>query len=265
MLLKSIHKLAEYNAHHKQYKSHYTQLSYYIFRINNQTMLLYQEIRNYIHALLKTDAIAAGHKLPSERELQQKFSSTRITVREALLRLEAEGLIFSQKRKGWFVTPKRLKWHPATKVNFYELAKQQGFVAQTTLVSVQQQAKLEICQALDTQTLYHLQRIRSLDNRAVMFEHIYCDAKRFADFHLHPLDTSITDIMAKQYATNIVNEQSIINVTVLPDEVSHLLEKNSGTPCLHVIRKRFDEHGLLVDYNIEYWLHNAIEMVVDGQ
>jgi DNA-binding GntR family transcriptional regulator len=228
-------------------------------------MLLYQEIRHYILSLLQTDALAADHKLPSERVLQQQFNSTRITVREALSRLEAEGLIFSQKRKGWFVTPKKLQWHPASKVNFYKLAQQQGFVAHTQLISTQTIANTHIKAMTSASTLYHLQRVRSLNGRAVMFEHIYCDAKRFANLELHPLDSSITEIMATQYATNVVNEKSIISVTVLPDEVSNLLEKNSGTPCLKVIRQRFDEHSLLVDYNIEYWLHNAIEMVVEGQ
>ena len=62
-----------------------------------------------------------------------------------------------------------------------------------------------------------------------------------------------------------VKEQSIISVTVLPDDVCEMLEKNSGTPCLKVVRQRFDEQQKLVDHNIEYWLHNAIEMIVEGQ
>lgn len=78
-------------------------------------MLLYQRIRNHIQALLAAGSMTPGAKLPSERALQETFSSTRITVREALARLEAEGLIFSQKRRGWFVTPEKLKWHPAKK------------------------------------------------------------------------------------------------------------------------------------------------------
>lgn len=120
-------------------------------------MLLFQEIRNYILALLQQDEIATGSKLPSERALQEHFNSTRITVREALIRLEAEGLIYSQKRKGWFVTPPKLKWHPATKVNFYELAKQQGFTAQTRLVSANKIDNINFTDIFSAQSLYHLQ------------------------------------------------------------------------------------------------------------
>ncbi len=227
-------------------------------------MLLYQQIRNYIHQLLSQGALKAGDKLPSERLLQEQFSSTRITVREALLRLEAEGLIYSQKRRGWFVTPAKLKWNPATKVNFYELAKQQGFTADTQLISHQEISNHELKVEFTAATLHHLQRARSLDERLVMFEDIYCDAARFKGLSNHALNGSITHIMANQYATNVVNEQCSISVTVLPDDVAQILQKNSGTPCLKVIRKRFDELSTLVDYNIEYWLHNAIEMTVEG-
>ncbi|BDF94135.1 GntR family transcriptional regulator [Pseudoalteromonas sp. KAN5] len=227
-------------------------------------MLLFQEIRNYIHQLLADKSIAAGDKLPSERALQEQFNSTRITVREALLRLEAEGLIYSQKRRGWFVTPAKLKWHPATKVNFYELAKQQGFKADTFVINLTTEANFSDS-GLSAPNLYHLQRVRSLDNRAVMYEDIYCDAQRFKQLESHSLNGSITDIMATQYNTLVCKESSVISVTVLPDHVAIKLEKNSGTPCLKVIRKRYDECHTLVDHNIEYWLHNAIEMIVEGQ
>ncbi|NMM41800.1 GntR family transcriptional regulator [Pseudoalteromonas arctica] len=227
-------------------------------------MLLFQEIRNYIHQLLADQSIAAGDKLPSERALQEQFSSTRITVREALLRLEAEGLIYSQKRRGWFVTPAKLKWHPATKVNFYELAKQQGFKADTLVIDLTIKANFSDS-GINAPSLYHLQRVRSLDNRAVMYEDIYCDTQRFEQLESHSLNGSITDIMATQYNTVVCKENSVISVTVLPDHVAIKLEKNSGTPCLKIIRKRYDECHALVDNNIEYWLHNAIEMIVDGQ
>lgn len=227
-------------------------------------MLLYQQIRNHIHELLQQQEIVVGHKLPSERILQQQFSSTRITVREALTRLEAEGVIYSQKRRGWFVTPNKLKWHPATKVNFYQLAKQQGFVAQTKVTALQTVTNLHLENVFTAVSLFHLQRVRSLDTRAVMYEDIYCDAERFKDLEKQPLDGSITDIMATQYNTNIIKEHSAISVTVLPDLIAQYLEKNSGTPCLKVIRQRYDEQNTLVDYNIEYWLHNAIEMIVEG-
>jgi len=231
-------------------------------------MLLYQRICNYIHQLINDNKIKATTKLPSERTLQEQFKSTRITVREALFRLESEGLIYSQKRKGWFITPAKLKLKPASKVNFNKLAVEQGFVPKTRVISIlddiddsfQNQEK----NIFTGESLYHLKRVRLLDERPVMIEDIYCQQSRFENLERKALSESITHIMATDYNVKINSEQCVICVTVLSNEDSDILEKNSGAPCLKIIRKRFDEHGLLVDYNYEYWLHDAIEMLVEG-
>ena len=44
--------------------------------------------------------LAAGSKLPAERKLSELFGTTRITVREALLQLEAQGQIYREERRG---------------------------------------------------------------------------------------------------------------------------------------------------------------------
>ncbi|MBU2972675.1 GntR family transcriptional regulator [Pseudoalteromonas sp. C2R02] len=231
-------------------------------------MLLYQKIRQYVLELISNNSTKPSTKLPSERTLQEKFQSTRITVREALFRLEAEGLIYSQKRKGWFITPPKLKLRPASKVNFNKLAVEQGFVPKTEVISILD----DIDDSFQSQeqdiftgdALYHLKRVRLLDERPVMIEAIYCQRNRFEDFESKALSESITDIMAADYNVKITSERCVICVTALSNEDADILEKNSGAPCLKIIRKRFDEHGLLVDYNYEYWLHDAIEMLVEG-
>lgn len=229
-------------------------------------MLLYQQIRNYVQTLVDNNQLSETGKLPSERELQEYFSSTRITVREALLHLEAEGVIYSQKRRGWFVTPRPLRWNPANKVNFYQLAKEQGLIAKTNVHDLKKiTSDNTVSQEFGDKKLFHLSRIRYLDGRAVMFEDIFCQQKKFRNLNSQQLDGSITEIMQQHYQIDINSEQSLIRVTVLPDSIASLLDKNSGSPCLKIIRQRFDKNNNLVDYNIEYWLHNSIEMIIEGQ
>ncbi|MCF2859979.1 GntR family transcriptional regulator [Pseudoalteromonas sp. SMS1] len=229
-------------------------------------MLLYQKIRNYIQDLLSQGSMQPGSKLPSERDLQDTFNSTRITVREALARLEAEGVIYSQKRRGWFVTPQKLRWHPARKVNFNRLTNEQGFAPKTEVISIAPPSAMYSIanDYFNGDAVYQLTRVRKLDGRAILMEQIYCLAARFNGLEKQPLNGSITEIMSAQYQVEISHEQCVISVTVLPDDVALKLEKNSGAPCLKVKRARYDVHEQLVDYNIEYWLHDAIEMVVEG-
>lgn len=59
-------------------------------------------------------------KLPSERELAERFLCTRITLREALQQLETEGLVYRENRRGWFVAPPRIRYNPTRITGFME-------------------------------------------------------------------------------------------------------------------------------------------------
>ena len=43
--------------------------------------------------------LTCGSQLPSERKLSELFATTRITVREALLQLEAQGVVYREERR----------------------------------------------------------------------------------------------------------------------------------------------------------------------
>ena len=62
-----------------------------------------------------------GGRLPAERALSELFETTRITLREALGQLEAEGLIYREERRGWFVSPRRLAYNPLVRSHFHAM------------------------------------------------------------------------------------------------------------------------------------------------
>lgn len=67
---------------------------------------------------LKDGITTPGGKLPSERELGELLGIKRMTLRQALLNLEAESKIFRKDRKGWFVTQPRFNYSPGCRRAF---------------------------------------------------------------------------------------------------------------------------------------------------
>lgn len=227
-------------------------------------MPLYQQIRQYLSELMSINPNLK--KLPSERELQDKYNSTRVTIREALSKLEAEGIIYRQNRRGWFVCPPRLNWDPVKKVNFYRFAQEQNFTPRTQLISCDKitasaslQARFELAQ---TEPMYRISRVRFLNERPVMIEDIYCRVEPFQGLEDKPLEASVTTIFEQDYGINISHESSSIFVTSTPEDKAHTLNLGSGAPCLKIIRNRFNQDNQLIDHNIEYWVHSAIEINV---
>ena len=53
--------------------------------------------------------------------------------------------------------------------------------------------------------------------------------------------------------------------TALPDEVAKALGATSGLPALRLERLNFDQYGRVLDFDLEYWRHDSLEIEVDTQ
>jgi DNA-binding GntR family transcriptional regulator len=70
---------------------------------HNTATPLYLQLRDELKKSIQEGTLANGERLPSERELCNQYSVSRITVRQALNELEKSGLIYTVQGKGTFV------------------------------------------------------------------------------------------------------------------------------------------------------------------
>lgn len=229
----------------------------------------YIKIRDYLGQKIQKGLIPIHSKLPSERELVEQFSTTRITAREALIKLEAEGSIYRSNRRGWFVCPPRLNYDPSTRVNFYQLAEQQGRHASTQVLKIKKikgpstiRQKFELGK---NEKLVEVSRLRLLEDRPVLFERIYLPESEVPDIQTCDLTGSLTDILKKDYGYEIKKEENKIRVEAVYDDPAEQLQLNDGSPCLNIVRSRFSKQGSLIEYDIEYWVHSAIELQIKSR
>lgn len=66
---------------------------------------LYLEVAGQIENLITSGTIAPGERLPSERDLAQRFQVSRPTIREAMIALEIAGLVEVRTGSGIYVLP----------------------------------------------------------------------------------------------------------------------------------------------------------------
>lgn len=226
-----------------------------------------------IHHALATQIIngtlASGSKLPSERELSDLFSTTRITLREALQRMEAEGSIYRESRRGWFVTPPRLEYNPITKSLFHQMVESQGRKAVTQVISTSTElASPELClkMALPPLSMLHcIRRLRYVDGRAVMFVEHYLKPAFFPDILKLDLTQSLTLIYRKHYGIHCGRATFDIYPTAAQASVAHHLNLAEGSPLLMIIRINYDQNGRILDCDREFWRHDAVRISVDSQ
>lgn len=228
----------------------------------------YLRLRDHFAALIEARALEPGAKFPPERTLAEDFAITRMTVRQALLRMEAEGLIFREYRRGWFVSPPRVRYDPTANASFTNSIADQGRVAGTTVLSQQciaaslwESTKLG-CDIGDS--VFVVSRLRTVDGRAVLIEKIRVLAIRCPTLLDHPLDQSMTDLMMREFG--IVERRVNINMrpTALSEEPAQALGIAVGTPGLYLSRIILDQFNEVVEHDEEYWRHDAIDICISA-
>lgn len=225
--------------------------------------------RDHFAALIEAGSLVPGARFPPERALAEEFSITRVTVRQALVRLEAEGLIFREDRRGWYVSRPRVRYDPTANTSFTESIAEQGRVAGTTVLSRQQVAASQWesaqlgCAASDP--IFVIGRLRTVDGRAVLVERIHVKAARCPGLLDCPLDRSMTDLMAEKFG--IIEHRAQINMrpTALSEIPAKALGVAVGTSSLYLSRAIRDQFGEVVEFDQEFWRHDAIDICVSAE
>jgi GntR family transcriptional regulator len=70
--------------------------------LNNRSIPLYFQLEQIIKSKILTGEFSPGEKIPTETELCQAYQVSKITVRQAVLNLVNEGLLFRKQGKGTF-------------------------------------------------------------------------------------------------------------------------------------------------------------------
>src|SRR3712207_8979135 len=84
----------------------------------------YREIERYLRTLV--EAARPGDPLPSEAELCERFSVSRMTVRQALQELTNDGLVERRRGQGTFVAHRPVHRRPGVFLSFTEEMNQIG-------------------------------------------------------------------------------------------------------------------------------------------
>jgi DNA-binding GntR family transcriptional regulator len=227
----------------------------------------YLALRNRIAEGIGEGKLAAGARLPSERQLQSDSGAARGTIREALFQLEAEGLIYRRDRSGWYVSPPPVTYDPTRWEGFMTYVTAQGRVPATETLWTKEvpasPALADIFRVAPGARLFVISRRRSIDGRAVLVERITVDAQLAPDLLQHDFDGSLTQILKSLYGLSVVRNRVDMRPCALVQSEADSLGVKAGTPGLLVVRTSFDERGRVVEYDQEYWRHDAIRVHVD--
>lgn len=224
----------------------------------------YVKIKDSIKEQIESGMLAPRQKLPSERKLAESFDTTRVTLREALALLEAEGRIYREDRRGWFISPQPLVYDLTQSVSFTEMASAQERRAETEVIVAK--SILANKQAVDMLKLqpfadvYQLERLRYLEGRPVAYVTHYVRPELFPNLLDYDLTGSLSSIYREHFGVQYCKISYRIGTSTLLGELALALRATPGTQAMVIERIKYGQNGEVIDGQVEYWRHDAISI-----
>jgi GntR family transcriptional regulator len=193
-------------------------------------------VREYVRSLCEGQA--PGTAAPSERELVQRFGVARMTVRQAMDALVAEGLLERMPGRGTFVAKPRNQVGRLT--SFTEDMTRRGLLAESqTLLARREQAGPGVARALDItegDAVIHWKRLRRADAVPMCIEDAYLNEVLLPGFLQSGMPTSLYDALAARGLRPTWAEDSITADVATAEEAAHL-EIAPGAVVMRVARR----------------------------
>lgn len=216
--------------------------------------------------------LPAHAALPSERVIAEQQGVSRMTARRALEVMEAEGLAYSEQRKGRFVSPRRLRYNISNMVSFVADAQSGGTDLEIELVSRGKAGADEFLAAALTvavgEELLVYTRLFRIEGHATFIETEYVVAKRFPDLFAHDLRQSTTGLLEQHYQTSARGGDIVIRMRTLKADEAGLLGLASHHAAIELEQVIRDEAGEPFCFGRQVWRGELAEFsakaVVNG-
>lgn len=224
----------------------------------NDHRTLFSRLADSLRRDILANRMPPGHKLPSESDLQGAFGVSRITVRQALASLHAEGLIEKVNGKGSYVTRPNELPDMGTLTGFYEHMRKKGRHAIGRILSVREVgAPAAAAQALDVPVGHPLIALRSLrlvDGKPLAFVSAYGKPALMRSLIQEDVNTNDVVVLLETRLGHRLKSNRI-EAQAVPASAAHakLLEVARGTPLLRIDFTPVDVSGQSMVYSQMYF------------
>ncbi|NUR07978.1 MAG: GntR family transcriptional regulator [Nocardioidaceae bacterium] len=197
------------------------------------------QVREYVRNLIQ--GAEPGSPAPSERELVQHFGVARMTVRQALDALVAEGLLERVPGRGTFVARARIDVQVRLSSYTEEMGRRGMKPDARTLLARMESAGPGVARALEIEEgdkVVHWQRLRLADGIPMCIEDAYLAESIVPRFLDHPLPDSLYAELHRRDLLPTWGEDSVDAALSRADE-AELLGIDEGAPVLRIARRAF--------------------------
>lgn len=214
---------------------------------------LHVQLTDLLREQIRSGLFHPGDRLPTEKELMERHGLSSSTVRQAVMTLVREGLLYRKAGKGTFVAEPQLGRDLLTFAGYSEEAIAKGFQPGSRLVTVRwtvPPAAVAGALGVDPDVkVYEVERVRTVDDLVVALEAVYFP-QSIGDLLARVTleDASLTSLLEDRFGLRLARAHQVIRAAAATARVARLLEVHPRAALLQI-----DRTALFQDERVAYF------------
>jgi GntR family transcriptional regulator len=195
--------------------------------------------------------LTADSIIPSARELAIVYKVSAMTVRQALVALQQEGMIYSVQGVGTFVADRRMS-KKLTFVSFTQEVQERGMVPGSKIISaikttIKDQQVAQDMQLAIGDFVYRIERVRLADKVPMALEDSIISAELMPGLLDLNLEGSLYEIFKDNYEKPVTRAECIVSPTNLTRRQAELLDTEVKSAALNFQVIAYDSRGRTIE------------------
>jgi len=231
-----------------------------------------KSLPNYIkiHDALKEEVEKAiwkiGERLPSERDLADRFEVSRMTARQAITSLVEEGILERRVGSGTYVASRRVREKMRGTTSFTEIISAQGKRPSSKVLSyiktLPNEVEAEKLGISKKESIIRMERVRFADGLPICFEVASIPYELVQSFD----KKAITSNFFKTLRANgfeIGHSEQVISAKKVSREIASQLDMKAGEAILALNQVSYLEDGQAFEYVLSQYAADRFEFYLE--
>ncbi len=214
---------------------------------------MYRQIADALREKITAGELKPGDALPTESSLQETFSVSRVTVRQALKLLTEEQIIESIQGSGSYVREERVNYDIYQLTGFYEKLADRNVDTHSDVKTFEViKADVKLAETLNIRPddkVWHVKRVRFIKQKPVNLEETWMPLAMFADLTWEVMENSKYHYI-EQIKKMVIDRSEQELVPIMPSqEAIDALALYPAKPILEKVSRGFLKDGRVFEYS----------------